>query len=190
MGHSTYTRSSDLLAEWPASDNGCTVAFAVSEVRDFTKKKRRAPRVGLLGGRYVRRSTVDRFWARVQKNPNGGCWVFTGAKCCPGGHIYFAREDGSRVSAHRYSYTLHRGSIPSGKVVMHTCDVPACVNPAHLRIGTQRDNVHDAIAKGRMQPWAHPNTVAARHRRKGVRQTLASHASTIAQPYPRQEGDA
>lgn len=126
-------------------------------------ERRRAPRVGLRGGRRKRHATIDRFWARVQKTAT--CWVFTGARCSAAGHVHLTREDGSRVYAHRYSYEVHHGPIPAGLVVMHRCDVPACVNPDHLELGTQRDNIHDAIAKGRFAPWAHPNTVAARHRR-------------------------
>ncbi len=161
-----------------SSDNDCSVCFAISEDRDsLSGIKRRAPRVGLLGGRRKRHSTIDRFWARVQKNPDG-CWIFAGAKTSPGGHIYLSREDGSRVSAHRFSYELHVGPVPAGLVVMHSCDVPACVNPDHLRAGTQKQNVHDAIAKGRFSPWQHPNTVAARHARKLVRPAVSAHRET------------
>lgn len=161
MGRTTKARSGDLFEKPTGSDNGWTVNFAFCKVGDSSGKPtaRRAPRVGLRGGRNRRHSTVDRFWARVQKNPNG-CWLFAGAKWCPAGHIYMAREDGSRVSAHRFSYELHVGPIPEGMVVMHTCDVPRCVNPAHLRIGTQRDNVLDAVQKGRWRP-RHAVTVSA-----------------------------
>jgi len=150
-------RTGDSLAKPVGSDNGCKSNFAISEehASGEERSKRRAPPVGLRGGRGKRHRTIDRFLARVQKHANDkGCWIFAGAKCCPGGHIYFAKRDGSRVSAHRYAYQLRHGKIPAGKVVMHTCDVAACVNPAHLKIGTQRENVHDAIGKGRFAPWA------------------------------------
>ena len=132
------------------SDNGCSVSFAGYKVCDFTEKKRRAPRVGLLGGRNKRHSTIDRFWARVQRSEDG-CWLFAGAVCNQAGHVHFTRADGSRVYAHRFSYQLHHGRrrIPAGLVVMHSCDVPRCVNPAHLSVGTQKQNVHDAMGKGR-----------------------------------------
>ena len=113
-----------------------------------TAKRGRAPRVGLLGGRRVSHSTIDRFWARVQKI-DGGCWLFAGAVCNRAGHVHIAREDGSRMLAHRYSYELFHGPTPDGLVVRHRCDVGRCVNPDHLLVGTQKQNVHDAIQRNR-----------------------------------------
>lgn len=167
-------RTAELPEKQAGSDNVCSVDFANCKVCEIPKETaRRAPRVGLLGGRRKRHSTVERFWARVQKNADG-CWLFDGAPCNPAGHIHLSREDGSRVYAHRFSYELHHGTIPDGLVVMHTCDVPRCVNPAHLTVGTQRDNVRDAIDKGRFAPWHHPNTVAARYARKAALQAGAT----------------
>jgi hypothetical protein len=60
--------------------------------------------------------------------------------------------DGRQINsyAHRVAYVLAHGDIPAGSAVMHSCDVRACVNPAHLRLGTQQDNIRDASAKGRL----------------------------------------
>jgi hypothetical protein len=56
---------------------------------------------------------------------------------------------GKKVHAHRDAYERANGPIPDGMVVRHTCDNPACINPAHLLIGTQKDNVRDCIERGR-----------------------------------------
>jgi DNA-directed RNA polymerase specialized sigma subunit len=53
------------------------------------------------------------------------------------------------VLAHRWVFERERGPIPAGLLVLHSCDQPACVNPLHLRIGTQRENVEDAARRGR-----------------------------------------
>lgn len=85
------------------------------------------------------------FWSRVEKSD--GCWIWTGAKENHGyGHF---RPHSVDYRAHRYSYMLANGPIPTGMHVLHSCDVYACVNPAHLRIGSHRENMADAKAKGR-----------------------------------------
>ncbi len=51
--------------------------------------------------------------------------------------------------AHRASYQVYKGDIPDGLVIMHSCDNPSCVNPDHLTAGTQKQNIHDMMKKGR-----------------------------------------
>jgi hypothetical protein len=91
--------------------------------------------------------TVEyRFWNNVDKSTDG-CWLWQGWLDSKGyGAI---RVNGSAIKAHRLSYELHRGTIPDGLFVCHTCDVPRCVNPDHLFLGTAEDNVNDMMAKGR-----------------------------------------
>lgn len=107
-----------------------------------------ATRAERFKGRFRRKfGLVDRFWSRVTKRSDG-CWWINGSPVKRDGHIRLM-VDGAYVFAHRFSYELHVGPIPDGLFVLHHCDVPRCVNPDHLFVGTIRDNVHDAIAKGR-----------------------------------------
>jgi hypothetical protein len=76
-----------------------------------------------------------------------GCWIWQGSKTGKGyGSIY---RDGRRVMAHRAAWEMVHGPIPANLCICHHCDTPACVNPAHLFLGTAKDNVQDCIAKGR-----------------------------------------
>lgn len=91
---------------------------------------------------------TDRFWRYVCKGD--GCWLWVGNRAPNGyGRIQSGGKGSRHVGAHRLSYEIHHGPIPEGVVVMHSCDTPACVNPAHLSAGTHRDNTADMITKGR-----------------------------------------
>ncbi len=86
----------------------------------------------------------DRIWPE----PNSGCFLWLGAHNGKGYSQIKIR--GKRFFVHRLVYQLTKGAIPSGMVVMHKCDNPACCNPNHLTIGTPKDNTRDAVRKGRM----------------------------------------
>lgn len=89
----------------------------------------------------------ERFWSKVDVRDNGECWPWSGYRNKEGyGTFYF---DNTMRKAHRVSYILKHGSIPDGKLIMHTCDNPSCVNPAHLRPGTNKENAQDRASKGR-----------------------------------------
>lgn len=88
---------------------------------------------------------ADRFWRHVEKSD--GCWEWIGALDNDG---YGRIRDGRRNrKAHRVAYELTYGPIPSGLIIRHTCDNPACVRPDHLLSGTHLDNAQDKCERGR-----------------------------------------
>jgi len=92
--------------------------------------------------------TLKAFTDMIDKKCHESCWEWQGA-ITSGGYGEF-RIDGHTYPAHRISYVLFFGDIPEGMLVCHKCDNPRCVNPYHLFIGTQKDNLQDASRKGRL----------------------------------------
>jgi hypothetical protein len=92
---------------------------------------------------------IARFRRKVSAGRSAQCWEWR-ASCFRSRMGYGAFGVGKRVhAAHRVSFTIHKGRIPKGKCVLHTCDNPKCVNPGHLFLGTYRDNNLDMRLKGR-----------------------------------------
>lgn len=98
-------------------------------------------------------SVLSRFWLYVNQegpvHPKLGtpCWVWTGATNNFGyGQIHNGIKN---VYAHRLSWEIHNGTLAAGLCVLHRCDNPPCVNPAHHFIGTKKQNSEDMVAKGR-----------------------------------------
>ena len=94
-----------------------------------------------------------RFSEKVSPEPNTGCWLWIGALNNRGYGVINTGND-STMYAHRLSLGLARGKpLDRGECALHRCDNPCCVNPAHLFVGTIKDNVHDMLAKGRARGW-------------------------------------
>lgn len=93
---------------------------------------------------------AQRFWAKVDKRAPDECWEWTGARFQSGyGSILRGGRGSGCARAHRVSYEMNVGPVPSGMHVLHRCDNPRCVNPGHLWLGTHADNMADRRAKGR-----------------------------------------
>lgn len=90
----------------------------------------------------------ERFWAKVERHGPDECWVWVGGAGPDGRYGFFF--DGQRVvRSHRWAFERWVQALEPGQVVMHTCDNDKCVNVAHLRAGTQLENIADMKAKGR-----------------------------------------
>ena len=94
---------------------------------------------------------LERLLDKVIVDSVTDCWNFTGGKNNIG--YGMIRDDKKMRTAHRVSYEEHKGIIPQGLCVMHSCDNTLCCNPHHLSLGTHQDNTNDMISKNRHKPW-------------------------------------
>ena len=99
------------------------------------------------GRAYTRVPASRRLAANYTPEPNTGCWLWT--KCADRSGYGFMSVGGKAERAYRVAWALVHGDIPGGKVICHRCDQPSCINPDHLFLGDQADNIRDMMAKGR-----------------------------------------
>lgn len=128
----------------PESDIGCYRNVRPTHHWDGRRNKQ------ALGRADIPDAAIARFHTKYQRSE--GCWPWMAGRY-KGGYGQFCLEHHYKcpqinTQAHRVAYVLAKGDIPQGQVVMHTCDNPPCVNPEHLSLGTQGDNVRDAAWKG------------------------------------------
>ena len=124
---------------------------------------------------------LDRFMAMVSPEPNTGCWLWLGSARPNGYGLFFL--GGKTVGAHRAAWMLVRGPIPSGLFACHHCDVPACVNPAHLFLGTAKDNAADMDSKGRRVVAPHDGPNNPMHGRRHTADARSKQAAAKAGRY-------
>jgi len=111
----------------------------------------------------------DRFWSKINKSVTG-CWEWFGSLDTSGyGLFRFQRR---LVKAHRFSWQLVHGEIPKGLLVCHHCDNRRCVNPAHLFLGTNKDNMQDASSKRRWKKQRPCRRVLSNEQVKEIRTIL------------------
>jgi len=90
-------------------------------------------------------TTEERFWSKVNIGGDDECWEWQASK--RNGYGAFDWSGGKVIDAHRVAYLLAKGPIPLGMFVTHSCDNKSCVNPAHLRTGTNADNLREAVER-------------------------------------------
>ena len=107
---------------------------------------------------HQRTSLADRFWLYVLKSEEG-CWLWQGGLSNKGyGQLSLPGKGNGTILAHRLSYELAYGMILPTVFCLHRCDTPACVNPAHLYLGTQSDNGRDVSERKRTGYHRHPES--------------------------------
>jgi hypothetical protein len=101
-----------------------------------------------------RRDPIVRFMEKVSPEPSTGCWLWLGSVQTTGHALFHVGgHQGPKVMAYRFAYEAMVGPIPTGLYACHTCDVPQCVNPNHIFLGTQKDNMADCAKKGRVSRY-------------------------------------
>lgn len=120
--------------------------------------------------------TLQRFWSSIERDTDSGCWIWK-AWLRPDGYGLFSIK-GKAYRASRISWQIANGDIPKGLCVLHNCpqgDNPACINPAHLFLGTRQENTKDMLRKNRSAKGeAHSHAKLTEKEVREIRQLYAT----------------
>jgi hypothetical protein len=127
---------------------GCRecITISVRANEEARKKKYREQRGDQFGKRRVQTVTLEWLRERCLISENG-CWLWTMGR--EGGGYGVVSSGGKRQKAHRLAWEIVNGPAPDGLFVCHRCDLPACINPDHLFVGSHAENMQDMLSKGR-----------------------------------------
>ena len=131
-----------------------------------------------------RQTAIERFEAKFIPEPNSGCWLWI-ASSWKDGYGNF-RLFGRIMGAHRAAWILYKDALPDEVKVLHRCDVPACVNPDHLFLGTDGDNAADRSVKGRsarMRGSENQASVLSEHQVREIAENHTLNACDMAAAY-------
>ena len=123
-------------------------------------------------------SENTRFFNLVDKTDT--CWLWKGTTYRFGYGHFRRKINGKWVmyKAHRYSYEQHKGEIPEGLIIRHSCDNPKCVNPNHLSVGTHKENHDDMLKRGRQSFGINPEHLNHQKLVKEIREYKMKHPET------------
>ena len=122
---------------------------------------------------------IARFWSKVDKKSLDECWHWKGKARCGKSKLYGQLWlDGKNATPHRASYEIANGVFDKRLHVLHRCDNPICVNPNHLWLGTNEDNIRDKMAKGRWKGGRPKFTPGICARCKRLKQIVKGHCKS------------
>ncbi len=121
-----------------------------SEKRGISSSAERSVHIGeATGAAPVSPTIIAKFWSRVEVRTSRVCWLWRGMKNQSGYGRFRPTWNDPEVKAHRFAWQIVNGPVPDGKLIIHSCDTPACCNPKHLRVGSYQDNSDDCVTRGR-----------------------------------------